>query len=394
MIVPITKTLGRPYIIGFKTDGSVSFWSFSGDEFPSPADLPDTPAYTNDKHIRLLADTTGSGFYDLVAFTNTDVRVATRNSNENTFNDFAKKIEDFSYDKGWRVDKHIRYMVDVRNTGRADIIGFGDTGVFLSKNEPNPEGAGFIFTTPSIVLNDLCYDKGWRLEKHLRFLGDFYGTGSPDIIGFGETSVFVAKNKGDGTFEDPQELQGLNQFTFSSGWRVDRHVRTLAHVTSKKYIDIVGFGDEGVYVAVNKGDGTVESAKLVLEDFGSEKWRVEKHRRIVVDVSGNGLGDIVGFGQAGVYVSKNRGNGTFEKARLISRDFGYEQGWRIDEHPRYMTDVTGNGCADIIGFKDKKAYVAFNDGEGNFGHAQSLTDKFSGEGWDKSTCIRYVRRLH
>jgi hypothetical protein len=284
-------------------------------------------------------------------------------------------------------------MVDVRKTGRADIIGFGDAGVFLSKNDPNPEGAGFIFTTPSIVLDDLCYDKGWRLDKHLRFLADFYGQGFPDIIGFGERSVVIAKNRGNGTFEDPHDVLGLNQFTFSSGWRVDKHVRTLANVTSKGRVDIVGFGDKGVYIAINKGHGTVEPAKLVLKDFGYNKWRVEKHLRIVVDVNGDGLGDIVGFGQDGVYLSKNRGNGTFEETKLVSRDFGYEQGWRVREHPRFMADVTGNGCADIIGFKDEAAYVAFNDGEGNFGHALLLTDQFSGEGWNPSTSVRYVTRL-
>jgi hypothetical protein len=75
------------------------------------------------------------------------------------------------------------------------------------------------------------------------------------------------------------------------------------------------------------------------------------------------------------------------------RDFGYEQGWRVGKHPRFMADITGSGCADIIGFKDKATYVAFNDGEGNFGHAHSLTDRFSGEGWGPSTSVRYVARL-
>lgn len=392
-IVPITKALGRPYIIGFKSDGSVSFWSFSSEVYTSLADLPDPPLYTNDKHIRLLADTTGDGFYDLVAFTDTDVRVATRKRNANAFNAFVAKLDDFTYDAGWRINKHIRYVVDIRKTGRADIIGFGDTGVFLSKSEPNEHGTGFIYTPPSIVLHDLCYDKGWRVDKHPRFLGDFYGKGLPDIIGFGETSIYIVKNRGDGTFEDPHIIQDPEHFTFASGWRVNKDAWTLANVTSKKWVDIIGFGDDGVYLAVNKGNGVVEPAKRVLDDFGSKKWRFKKHRRVVVDVNGDGLGDIVGFGQEGVYVSKNRGNGTFEPAQLVSRDFGYEQGWRIDVHPRYMTDVTGNGCADIVGFKENGAYVAFNDGEGNFGHALFLTNAFSGEGWDASKSIRYVRRL-
>ena len=112
-VVPITKNLGRPYITGFKSDGSVSFWSFSSETFASPAGLLSPSGYANNKHIRLLADTTGDGFYDLVAFTDTNVRVATRKSKENAFNDFVGKLEDFTYDTGWRVDKHVRYMVDI-----------------------------------------------------------------------------------------------------------------------------------------------------------------------------------------------------------------------------------------------------------------------------------------
>ncbi|KAF8815948.1 hypothetical protein BYT27DRAFT_7209385 [Phlegmacium glaucopus] len=385
--------LGRPYIIGFKTDGNVAFWSFSRDKFTAPLNAG-VPGYRKDRHISLLADITGNGLYDLVAFGNTHVRVATRGGNVKEFNNFENKLGDFTYDAGWRVDKHIRYTVDVRNTGRADIIGFGDAGVFLSKNNSGT------FTEPSIVLDDLCYDKGWRLNKHLRFLADFYGQGFPDIIGFGETSVVIAKNRGNWTFEVPQAVS--DDFTFSSGWRIDKHVRTLANVTRKDRVDIVGFFDDGVYVAINEGNGTVGQANRVLDTFGyNKKWRVEKHLRFVVDISGNGLGDIVGFGEGGVYVSKNRGNGTFEETRLVSRDFGYEQGWRVNEHQRFMADVTGNGCADIVGFKDNAAYVAFNDGQGNFGHRQllfSLDDqnpdnRVGWDGWNSSNSVLYVKRL-
>ena len=334
--------------------------------------------------------------YDLILFDNTGVRVATRNSEENKFDDFNVKVfslEDFfAFDSGWRVDKHIRYMVDLRKTGRADIIGFGDAGIFLSKNDP--DGDGFRFSTPSIVLHDLCYDQGWRLDRHLRFMVDFCGNGVPDIIGFGETGVFLVKNNGDGTLEDVYDLD-LAQFTYSHGWRVDKHVRTLANVAGEGRADIVGFGNEGVYVAINNGNGTVGPAQLVLEDFGyNQGWSVENDLRIVADITGNGLGDIVGFGKHGVYVSKNRGNGRFEKARLVIRDFGYEEGWRREKHLRFMVDVTGNGCADIVGFGELGAYVAFGDGEGGFGHAQKLTNEFGWQqGWDSSKTVRYVARL-
>lgn len=398
-IVSTTKTLRHPYIIGFKTqaNGAVSLWSFRGKELLPSHPLGDF-SYTNDRHVCLLADTTGrpGGLHDLVLFGNTGVHVATRNSKENKFDNFNAKVfslADFAFNSGWRVDKHIRYMADVRKTGRADIIGFGDAGVVLSENIK--DGDTFSFTTPSVVLNDLGYDQGWRLNKHLRFLANFYGNGVPDIIGFGETDVCLVKNNGNGTFENRHDL-GLNQFTYSHGWRVDKHVRTLADVAGKKGLaDIVGFGDEGVYVAINNGDGTVKPAALALKEFGyNQNWRAEKHVRIIADLNGDGLGDIVGFGENGVYVSKNRGNMSFEKPRLVLRDFGYEQNWRVEKHSRFMIDVTGNGCADIVGFGDRAVYVAFGDGEGGFGHTQRLTEAFcSQKGWDLSKTVRYIARL-
>jgi hypothetical protein len=30
-------------------------------------------------------------------------------------------------------------------------------------------------------------------------------------------------------------------------------------------------------------------------------------------------------------------------------DFGYDQGWRVESHPRFATDITGDGRADIVG---------------------------------------------
>jgi len=225
-------------------------------------------------------------------------------------------------------------------------------------------------------------------------LVDFYGSGFPDIIGFGETSVVVVRNNRNGTFGDRRDLDP-GQFTYSHGWRVDKHVRTLADVTGKGHPDIVGFGDKGVYIAVNNGDGTVKPAKLVLEEFGyNQGWRVERDLRMVVDLKGNGLGDIVGFGRSGVYVSRNRGNGRFEPPKLVARDFGYLQGYRVEKHQRLMVDVTGNGCADIVGFGEGEAYVAFNDGEGDFWPAQKFANDFSWEkGWDPSKTVRYVTRL-
>ena len=222
-------------------------------------------------------------------------------------------------------------------------------------------------------------------------MADFYGQGVPDIVGFGEASIVIAKNKGDGTFDDPHDIPGLNQFTYVNGWHVDKHVRTFANVAGAA--DFVGFGDDGVYVAINNGNGTVKAAaEPVLKAFGYDQgWRAGRDIRIIADITGNGVGDIVGFGEHGVYVSRNRGRGAFDPAKLVMRDFGYLQGWRVEKHPRFVVDVTGNGCADIVGFGEKATYVALNDRHGNFAPAQKLSEEFSwNKGWDPSKSVRYV----
>ena len=70
-------------------------------------------------------------------------------------------IGDFAYSSGgWRIDKHIRYLADIRNIGRADIVGFGDAGVLVSRNN-----GGLNFSPATLALNDFGYNAGgWRLD--------------------------------------------------------------------------------------------------------------------------------------------------------------------------------------------------------------------------------------
>ena len=70
-------------------------------------------------------------------------------------------------------------------------------------------------------------------------------------------------------------------------------------------------------------------------------------------------------------MSRNNGNGTFQAQQLVVRNFGYDAGWRVDQHPRFVVDVTGDGRADIVGFGNAGVYVSRNNGNGTF-QAQQL----------------------
>ncbi|MEP6980645.1 MAG: M6 family metalloprotease domain-containing protein, partial [Nakamurella sp.] len=151
----------------------------------------------------------------------------------------------------------------------------------------------------------------------------------------------------------------------AGGWRVDRHPRFTADLTGDGCADIVGFGDAGVYVAVNHGDGSFGPVSLAVPNFGyvAGGWRTDRHPRMLADLTGDGCADIVGFGDAGVYVALNNGNGTFGAVTLVVPNFGaVAGGWRTDRHPRMLADLTGNGRADIVGFGDAGVYVALNNG--------------------------------
>ena len=301
-----------------------------------------------DRHPRFLADLTGDGSTDVVGFGNAGVYVAL-NKGDGTFHTPQRVVDNFGYNAGgWRVDRHPRFLADLTGDAIADIVGFGNAGVYVALNNGDRT-----FQAPQRVVDKFGYNAGgWRVDRHPRFLADLTGDGRADIVGFGNAGVYVALNKGDGTFYAPQRV--VNNFGYNAGgWRVDRHPRFLADLTGDGRADIVGFGNAGVYVALNKGDGTFHAPQRVVNNFGYNAgwWRVDRHPRFLADLTGDGRADIVGFGNAGVYVALNNGDGTFQAPQMLVGNFGYNAGWwRVDRHPRFLADLTGNGSIDIVGF--------------------------------------------
>jgi hypothetical protein len=84
------------------------------------------------------------------------------------------------------------------------------------------------------------------------------------------------------------------------------------------------------------------NARPVHNDFCyNQGWRVEKHPRFVADVDKDGWADIVAFGDAGVWVAFQNPNGTFREPtpEPVLANFGVQQGWQVDKHPRFVVDL-------------------------------------------------------
>lgn len=327
-------------IVGFAAGGvSVSF-SNGSDFGPRTALISDYGTghgWNHEKHLRVMADVNGDGKKDIVGFSDGGVNVSF--SIGNGFTPRALYLEDFGYGHGWRINDHQRLLVDVNADGRQDIVGFANGGVKVALSKGNG------FEDASLWIADYGYDQGWRIDKNPRMMADVNGDGLLDIIGFSDGGVQVSYSTG--TSFTPR-VGLLSDYGYGQGWRIDKHPRMMADVNGDGLQDIVGISDGGVNISFSTGVGFTPRA-LYLADFGyGHGWRDEFHLRMMADMNGDGMQDLVGFSHGGLNVALSTGTG-FKPRALWLGDYGYNQGWRIDKHPRMLSDANGDGILDIVG---------------------------------------------
>ncbi|EPJ48893.1 MAG: hypothetical protein OFPI_27180 [Osedax symbiont Rs2] len=118
--------------------------------------------------------------------------------------------------------------------------------------------------------------------------------------------------------------------------------------------DLVGFSNRGLQVALSTGTRFAAS-QLWSSDYGyTAGWRIKPHRRMLVDVNGDGIVDLLGINRDGIHVSYGDGQ-SFSNAVIISSDFSnLNRDW--DQHN--LADVNGDGLLDVIGFHSEGVDVA------------------------------------
>ncbi len=312
------------------------------------------------EHPRLLADINGDKVQDIVGFGIHGVwrSIAPPSSQVNFV------LADFGYDQGWRVNDHVRTMGDVNGDQKDDIVGFGNAGVYRALSD----GSGFGAVT--FAVEDFGYDQGWRNDKHVRLLADVNGDTKKDIVGFGEHGVWVSlATSTAGDFSAP--FFAVPDFGYLQGWRNDRHIRTTADLNGDTLQDIVAFGEHGVWIALSIGNGFA-APQLVLAEFAPSagNWQVTRHPRLLADIDNDKQQDIIGFGDMGVWISRSTGTG-FTAPQLAVSDFGYNTGWRVDLHPRFVADLNGDGFKDIVGYGQESVYRALG-GPNGFASARGV----------------------
>ncbi|XP_013381439.1 uncharacterized protein LOC106152422 [Lingula anatina] len=306
------------------------------------------------KHPRFIRDMDGDGFADIVGFPNYGVFVSLNDGNGG-FKTPTYWSQEFGYTSGWRVENHPRHLADVDGDGLLDVVGFANGGVYVSFNT----GTGL--KSSRHMTSAFGYSRGWRVSNHPRFVMDINNDGRADIVGFANDGVYVSLSQGN-NFDSPKLWS--NQFGYTAGgWRVENHPRFLRDVNGDKLLDVVGFAADGVYVALNLGSSFGPAQKWIGQyGYTAGGWRTQQHPRFVEDINGDGLADIIGMASDGVYVSFSTGK-YFTTSRKWIADYGVSAGgWSVTDHPRFLRDVTGDGLLDIVGFASNGIYVSENTG--------------------------------
>src|SRR5439155_1003835 len=113
------------------------------------------------------------------------------------------------------------------------------------------------------------------------------------------------------------------------------------------------------------------SPSFQLSAFGTSAggWSSDDtYPRELADVNGDCRADIIGFSSAGVYESLATAGGQFAAPTFELAAFGTDAGgWSSDNtYPRALADVNGDGMADIVGFAQSGVYVSLATGGGHF----------------------------
>jgi hypothetical protein len=161
--------------------------------------------------------------------------------------------------------------------------------------------------------------------------------------------------------------------TQTGGWSSqDTYPRFIADITGDGWSDIVGFAQNGVYVALNTHVGVTAPTFVAGSSFWGTQtggWSSEDaYPRELADVNGDGMADLVGFGQSGVYVSLGIGSGNFAAPALVpgSSFWGTQTGgWSSqDAYPRELANINFGDIpaekADIVGFASNGVWTSIS----------------------------------
>jgi glucose/arabinose dehydrogenase/uncharacterized protein (DUF2141 family) len=243
----------RADIVGFSSAGVYESLATGGGHFAMPtfelaAFGTNAGGWSSDNtYPRKLADVNGDGKADIVGFSSAGVYVSLATAGGH-FAAPTFELAAFGTNAGgWSSDNtYPRELADVNGDGKADIVGFSSAGVYVSLAT-----AGGHFAAPTFELAAFGVNAGgWSSDDpYPRELADVNGDGRADIVGFGYAGVYVSFATGGGHFAAPA-FTDTSFAVGAGGWSsYNSYPRVLADVSGDAKADVVGFGYNGVHVS-------------------------------------------------------------------------------------------------------------------------------------------------
>ena len=339
-------------------------------------------------HKRFVRDINGDGLADLLGFGPDGVWLATAMDDGMNFAPAERILDSFGSDGDPNFAAHVHQLANVGGGPEPEIVVFGDDGVLVALNTSGS------FSPPELWVDDFGTAAAYNVEVNPRHLADVNTDGFDDIVAFADDGVHLATSYGIGFDNLGPVLAG---FGANSGW-TRNHPRLLADVNGDDYPDIVGFFATRTIAAVNDRNGGFEDAD---SPFTVDRWSeaqgydVDKHIRLVTNITGHGdkTADIVAFANGITAANRSTGQRFEATAYALSTEFALDDGWLIDRHPRYLADISGDGIPDIVGFGETRVLYALNTGENGVfePHAEwpGAAELFS-TGWNGATNPRFA----
>ncbi|AYG70173.1 MULTISPECIES: FG-GAP-like repeat-containing protein [unclassified Rhizobium] len=292
-----------------------------------------------------VADVNGDGFLDIVGFSfSSGVQVALGSAS--SFSAPTQWINDFSANQGWSSSQ--RMVADINGDGLADIVAISSTGVVSALSD------GTKFNKTGSTLPYFSASQGWTANDPV-MLGDVNGDHIMDIVGVKNGTAWVALGTGDGTFATQQQ--------WITGFGVSGGNYKLTDMNGDGIADLLVVGnDQAIQVALSTGTG-----------FDTSTWANQGYKALcesqpvtattpimISDVNGDGLSDVIAFCDK-VYVTLSTGAG-FDSTEVWNSTFAGGN-WSASNQ-RMLADINGDGLADLVGVTANGVIASVSNGHG------------------------------
>ena len=286
-----------------------------------------------------------------------------------TYETSPELYREFGTNQGWT--QHYNFQTARTTHATPDIVGFGNGGMIVAPQAFAPEAstAQEYLAAGTAAIGNAA---GWDSLNDVRTILDQNGKpisldsdGIPDFVGMGPNGLVYAYGSKDangnyrlGAVQTAHISGSASDLGDAQGWNDATTPRIIVADPNSGYDDIFAFGAAGVYVAPGQNPAThggepFGQLYLGVADFGlNQGWTVGATPRIIADVNGDGIPDIVGFGASTTFTDLGSADASGKvtwapNSAATINDFGSAEGWDSTTF-RGAADVSGTGQADLV----------------------------------------------